>query len=96
MPSRPQRSSGVKGLGYLWDKRSPDVFNVRVITRLTLEVQGMPYANLEGLFAFLPDAGLETGGTGSLVRPIVSCKSTTCQYGLLDSFALSEKLHNDP
>ena len=112
----------VKGLGCLWDKRFPDVFNVRVITRngkitaaeqravaeaaekfgsgevtmttrLTLEIQGVPYANLEDLFAFLAQAGLETGGTGSLVRPVVSCKGTTCQYGLLDSFALSEKLH---
>ena len=112
----------VKGLGCLWDKRFPDVFNVRVITRngkitaaeqravaeaaekfgsgevtmttrLTLEIQGVPYANLEDLFAFLAQAGLETGGTGSLVRPVVSCKGTTCQYGLLDSFGLSEKLH---
>ena len=42
---------------------------------------------------FLAQAGLKTGGTGSLVRPVVSCKGTTCQYGLLDSFGLSEKLH---
>ena len=25
----------------------------------------------------------ETGGTGAKVRPVVSCKGTTCQYGLL-------------
>ncbi|MCI8679838.1 MAG: (4Fe-4S)-binding protein, partial [Oscillospiraceae bacterium] len=35
-----------------------------------------------------------TGGTGSLVRPVVACKGTTCQYGLLDSFALSEEIHH--
>ncbi|MCQ2427272.1 MAG: FAD-dependent oxidoreductase [Clostridia bacterium] len=66
---------------------------VTMTTRLTLEIQGIPYSNVEGVLGFLADNGLETGGTGSLVRPIVSCKGTTCQYGLLDSFGLSEKLH---
>lgn len=67
---------------------------VTMTTRLTLEIQGVPYDSLEELFAFLEEAGLETGGTGSKVRPVVSCKGTTCQYGLIDTFALSEKLHN--
>ena len=62
-------------------------------TRLTLEIQGVPYDNLDAVFAFLEEAGLETGGTGSKVRPVVSCKGTTCQYGLIDTFELSEKLH---
>lgn len=112
----------VKGLGCLQDKRYPDVFNVRIITRngkitaqqqrdiaeaaekfgsgavtmttrLTLEIQGVKYEKLEELFGWLAERGLETGGTGSLVRPVVACKGTTCQYGLLDSFGLSEKLH---
>ena len=39
------------------------------------------------------DIVFTTGGTGSLVRPVVSCKGTTCQYGLCDTFALSEKIH---
>ena len=43
--------------------------------------------------AFLKEGGLDTGGTGSKVRPVVSCKGTTCQYGLIDTFDLSEKLH---
>lgn len=34
-----------------------------------------------------------TGGTGAKVRPVVSCKGTTCQYGLIDTFALSKKIH---
>ncbi|MCI9023407.1 MAG: FAD-dependent oxidoreductase [Dorea sp.] len=67
---------------------------VTMTTRLTLEIQGVNYDNLEPLFAFLEEAGLKTGGTGSKVRPVVSCKGTTCQYGLIDTFALSEKLHN--
>jgi len=112
----------VKGLGCLQDKRYPDRFNVRVITRngkltsdeqktvaeaaerfgsgevtmttrLTLEIQGVPHENLDALMEYLAENGLETGGTGSKVRPVVSCKGTTCQYGLIDTFALSEKLH---
>lgn len=67
---------------------------VTMTTRLTLEIQGVPYDNLEAVFAFLEEVGLETGGTGSKVRPVVSCKGTTCQYGLIDTFALSEKLHD--
>lgn len=112
----------VKALGCLQDKRYPDVFNVRVITkngkitaeeqrviaeaadrfgsgevtftsRLTLEIQGVKYENLETIIEFLGEHDLLTGGTGSLVRPVVSCKGTTCQYGLIDTFGLSEKIH---
>ena len=112
----------VKALGCLWDKRSQDIFNVRVITvngkitsdqhiavaeaarkfgsgevtmttRLTLEIQGVPFDNIEPLREYLAQYGLQTGGTGSKVRPVVSCKGTTCQYGLIDTFALSEKIH---
>ncbi len=112
----------VKGLGCLQDKRTPNMFNVRVITRngkittdehravaeaaqrfgsgeitmttrLTLEIQGVPYENIQPVIDFLNEHGLETGGTGSLVRPVVSCKGTTCQYGLADTFAISELMH---
>ena len=113
----------VKGLGCLRDKRTPDAFNVRVITvngklsaeklaavadaasrfgsgeaamtsRLTIEIQGVPYANIEPMRQFLAQYGLETGGTGPKVRPVVSCKGTSCQYGLIDTFGLSEKIHH--
>ena len=66
---------------------------VTMTTRLTMEIQGVPYANIDPVIAFLAEHGLETGGTGSLVRPVVSCKGTTCQYGLIDTFDLSEKIH---
>ena len=62
-------------------------------TRQTVEVQGIPYDNIEPFLDALETEGLETGGTGPKVRPVVSCKGTTCQYGLLDSFALSEEIH---
>ena len=118
----PEEIKRVKGLGCLRDKRYPDVFNVRVITRngkistrehraiaeaadrfgsgevalttrLTMEIQGVKYDNIKPLIDFLGEFGLSTGGTGALVRPVVSCKGTTCQYGLADTFALSEKIH---
>ena len=66
---------------------------VTMTTRLTLEIQGVRYESIEDCIAFLQDAGLDAGGTGSKVRPVVSCKGTTCQYGLIDTFELSEKLH---
>ena len=66
---------------------------VTMTTRLTLEIQGVKYANIQPLIDFLGEYGLSTGGTGSLVRPVVSCKGTTCQYGLADTYGLSEKLH---
>ena len=62
-------------------------------TRLTIEVQGIPYANIQPFMAFLAEYGLETGGTGSLVRPVVSCKGTTCQYGNINTFELSREIH---
>ena len=66
---------------------------VALTTRLTMEIQGVKYENIEPLFAFLAEHGLSAGGTGAKVRPVVSCKGTTCQYGLCDTFSLSEKIH---
>lgn len=62
-------------------------------TRLTVEIQAVPFEKIEPLREFLAGCGLETGGTGTKVRPIVSCKGTTCQYGIYDTFALSQKAH---
>ena len=66
---------------------------IAMTSRLTIEIQKVPYANIEPLRSYLAQFGLETGGTGSKVRPVVSCKGTTCQYGLIDTFGLSEKIH---
>lgn len=62
-------------------------------TRQTVEIQHIPYENIQPLIDFLSQHELEIGGTGPKVRPIVSCKGTTCQYGLIDTFSLSEKIH---
>ena len=67
--------------------------NLTYTTRLSVEIQGIPYEKIEEFQEFIAKEGLETGGTGAKVRPVVSCKGTTCQYGLLDSFAISEEIH---
>ena len=66
---------------------------IAMTSRLTIEIQGVQYDNIEPMMAFLKEHGLEIGGTGPKVRPVVSCKGTTCQYGLIDTFSLSEKIH---
>lgn len=66
---------------------------VTLTTRLSFEIQDVPYDKIDELTAYLKQYDLETGGTGPKVRPIVSCKGTVCQYGLIDTFELSEKLH---
>ena len=67
--------------------------DVTFTSRMCVELQGIPYEKIEEFRAFLAEEGLETGGTGPKVRPIVSCKGTNCQYGLIDTFDLSEKIH---
>lgn len=62
-------------------------------TRLSVEVQRIPYDKIEDFRAYIARVGLTTGGTGPKVRPIVSCKGTTCQHGLIDTFGLSEEIH---
>ena len=67
--------------------------NITFTTRMTIEVQGIPYEKIEDFQAYIAKEGLFTGGTGAMVRPVVACKGTTCQYGLLDSFGLAEEVH---
>ncbi len=67
--------------------------DVLFTSRLSIEVPGIPYDKIEEFRAYIAKEGLETGGTGPRVRPIVSCKATTCRYGLIDGYALSEEIH---
>ena len=67
---------------------------VAMTTRQTIEIQGVPYENIDAMRAFLNENGLDIGGTGPKVRPVVSCKGTTCIYGLIDTYGLSRKIHD--
>ena len=62
-------------------------------TRQTAEVQGIPFENIQLFCIFLEKHGLQVGGTGPRVRPVVSCKGTTCVFGLIDTYSLSQKIH---
>jgi len=62
---------------------------VAMTSRMTVEVQGLTYENLEPFTAFLAEHGLYTGGTGTRVRPVVPCKGTVCIHGLIDTQALA-------
>ncbi len=66
---------------------------VQFTSRMCVELPGIPYERIPEFQDFLGAQGLYTGGTGPKVRPVVSCKGTTCQYGLYDTFGLSEKIH---
>jgi len=67
---------------------------IAMTSRLCIEVQGIAYDNIDSFIAAINAAGLEVGGTGPKVRPVVSCKGTTCHFGLIDTFGLAEEIHN--
>lgn len=62
-------------------------------SRLSAEIVGIPYEKIDEADAFLAEHGLHFGGTGAKVRPITSCKGTTCVYGNIDTQGLAAKLH---
>lgn len=62
-------------------------------TRLTVEIPGIEYEDIPRVRAELKEAGLYAGGTGPRVRPIVSCKGTVCNFGLLDTQDLNRRIH---
>ena len=66
---------------------------VAFTTRQTAEVQGITFENIQPFCRFLSMHGLMVGGTGPRVRPIVSCKGTSCVFGLCDTYSLSQKIH---
>jgi len=67
---------------------------IAMTTRQTIEIQGVPYDQIDAMRAFLNENGLDIGGTGPKVRPVVSCKGTTCVFGLIDTYGLSRKIHD--
>lgn len=67
---------------------------IAVTTRLTAELPGIRYEDIESAREFIAREGLTSGGTGSRVRPVVACKGTVCQYGNCDTQALAEKIHD--
>ena len=66
---------------------------VGLTSRMTFEIMGVPFENVGPLKAALAEAGLESGGTGPRVRPVVACKGTVCVFGLIDTQKLGQEIH---
>ena len=66
---------------------------VAFTTRMTVEVPGIPYESIPAFQSCIAREGMVTGGTGARVRPVTSCKGTTCVFGLYDTQALARELH---
>lgn len=66
---------------------------VTLTTRQSFELPGIPFAKIAEFETAVKAVGLSVGGTGPRVRPIVSCKGTTCSCGLIDTFALAKAIH---
>ncbi|MBQ8642410.1 MAG: 4Fe-4S binding protein [Clostridia bacterium] len=62
-------------------------------SRLSAEIQGIPFGKIPEAEAFVEAAGLHFGGTGAKIRPITACKGTTCVYGNIDTHRLAAELH---
>jgi dissimilatory sulfite reductase (desulfoviridin) alpha/beta subunit len=67
---------------------------VSFTSRLTIEIPGIKFGDIEAFQEYIARDGMVTGGTGARVRPVVSCKGTTCVYGLYDTQALGKKIHD--
>ena len=66
---------------------------VTFTSRQGIEVLGVPAGKTSDFENALAPVGLSVGGTGPRVRPVTSCKGTVCPRGLIDTFALSQKIH---
>lgn len=66
---------------------------VTFTSRLAIEVLGVPVGSVEAFEAEVAAEGMSIGGTGPKVRPITACKGTVCPRGLIDTFSLSQKIH---
>ena len=62
-------------------------------TRMTVELPGIAYEDIEPFRDFVAQEGMVTGGTGAKVRPVVACKGTSCVFGLYDTQALAKEIH---
>lgn len=67
--------------------------DIAFTTRLTVELPGIAYENIEAFKQYVAKEGMVTGGTGAKVRPVTACKGTTCVFGLYDTQALAKEIH---
>jgi len=68
---------------------------VGITTRMGFEIMGIKPENVEAIEEYLTANGIEIGGTGAKIRPIVACKGTVCRFGLHDTQAFAWRLHEE-
>lgn len=66
---------------------------VTFTSRMTVEIPGIPYEKIDEVIAFVGKKGMQTGGTGAKVRPVVACKGTVCKFGLQDTQEIATEIH---
>ena len=66
---------------------------VTFTSRQTIEVLGVPAQKTGDFEAAVAAAGMSVGGTGPKVRPVTACKGTVCPRGIIDTFDISQKIH---
>ena len=69
--------------------------NLTYTTRLSVEIQGIPYEKIEEFQEFIAKEGLETGGTGAKVRPVVSCKGPLASMDFWIPMQFQKKFSED-
>lgn len=62
-------------------------------TRLSLEIQDIPHADIPAFIEFVTARGLKLVRGGKTFRPVVVCKGSTCIFGQGDVRAFAEKIH---
>ncbi len=62
-------------------------------SRLSAEIQGIPFEKIPEAEAFMAEHNLYFGGTGAKIRPITACKGTTCVFGNIDTQGLAKTIH---
>ncbi len=67
---------------------------VAFTSRLAAEIVGIPYEKIDEAVAFVEKCGLSFGGTGAKIRPVTTCKGTTCVYGNFDTQAMAKEIHD--
>lgn len=62
-------------------------------TRLSLEIQDIPHADIPAFIEFVTTRGLKLVRGGNTFRSVVVCKGTTCVFGQGNVRAFAEKIH---
>ncbi|MGL5506314.1 MAG: (4Fe-4S)-binding protein, partial [Paraclostridium sp.] len=69
--------------------------DIYLTSRLTLEIPGIKYEDIENTKEYLKKDNLVSGGTGSRVRPVVPCKGSVCTFGLCDTQGIGTNVHKE-